>query len=270
MTIPTLPDDGDLIDLYLLHIVGQRSPETIRTYATALRRAHAQLPYGLPGASLDELEAWLWQPGWKPATRSTYRGALREFFAWAYRGGELDQNTAADLPRVKRGRRIPRPTSDQQTRLILTAAAEPVRLWSTIAAYAGARCCEIARLDRGDVTEHTVRLWGKGDHERLVPTHPALWAAVRDLPAGRVAGGATARDVSRLCSAEYRRLGMAGPPPVTAHRLRHWAATVWLAAIGDLRVVQELLGHASPATTAGYAMPSPAAMRAAVAGAPVW
>lgn len=263
-------NDGDLIDLYLLYLTAEHPATTVRTYATALRNAHRELPHGLPCADLPEIQAWLFARGWKPATRATYQGAIRGFFAWCGRAGHLDKNTAADLPRVKRGRRLPRPTTDEETRRILTEAAEPVRLWSLIAAYAGARCVEISRLDRVDITEQTTRLHGKGDRERLVPTHPALWAAVRDLPPGLLAGGRSAHYISQACRLEYANLGLSGPPPVTAHRLRHWAGTTWLTACDNLRAVQELMGHASPATTAGYTLAAPAVMRAAVAAAPAW
>lgn len=259
--------DLQQIDAYLHHLklIG-RSPKTITTYRCALRSAAAALPAGLC-AEADEIIEWI--AGHRSAsTRATYAGALGGFYRWAIRKGRITRDPMLELDRPRRPRRLPRPVTHDQLRVILSQAREPVRLWSKVAAYAGARCVEISRLDRDDITETVTYLHGKGDKQRVVPTHPELWAAVRELPPGPVAGGRDAHAVSDRCADEYARLGLRG---VTAHRLRHWFGTYALEATGgNLRAVQELLGHASVAQTQLYTAVSDTVIRSGVAGLPTF
>jgi integrase len=256
---------SDLLDEYLAGLVHTAAASTVATYATVLRLAHQHLPAGVVVATTAELRAWLTSRDWAPATRSTYRAALRSLHKWLVDRGYSDYDPTARLPPVKIPRRLPRPTTDEETRRILTRADPPVRLWALIAAYTGARCVEISRLRREDITQTSVRLDGKGSKERTVPCHPLVWAAVADLPGGWLAGGAPAKRISDRGRHELRRLGLTGG----LHRLRAWHATAALAVDGaSLRTVQELLGHTSPTTTQVYTLVPPAAMRAAVNGLP--
>lgn len=251
-------------DAYLAHLTAIGHPKTtIDTYRCALRRASIELPAGLLSVH-DEIEQWL-ATRRASSTRNVYRAALRGFYEYALRRGMISENPAADLAPIKRRTGLPRPVPLDQLAHILENAAEPERLWYTVAAYAGARCCEIARLDRADVDEHTIYLHGKGDRERLVPTHPMVWAAVRDLPQGPLAGG---RNAAAVSSRGNRRLDRLGLPAVTMHRLRHTAGTLWQAAVGDTRVTQQLLGHASLQTVQIYTAVSDTSMRAAVLAMP--
>jgi integrase/recombinase XerC len=140
-----------------------------------------------------------------------------------------------------------------------------------LAAYAGLRCCEIAQLDRSDITEQAVTIRrGKGGRPGVVPTHPAVWAAVRDLPLGPLAwddhgGVASSQWVSIRTAVYYRRqLGL----HFGLHRLRHWYGTSAYRATRDIRVVQELMRHATPATTAGYTLVDDEERAAAVRALP--
>lgn len=264
MTTTSHPQTMHPIDLYLQHLADIGRPRTtIDTYATPLRRAQAELPHGLC-ALPEELERWLGSLR-SSSSRNTYRAALRGFYSWALKRHLIDQNPAIDLEPVKRRRTTPRPATLEQLGTILERAEDPVRLWALVAAYAGARCIEISRLERKDITEDTTYLWGKGDKERAVPTHPQVWAAVRDLPPGLLAGGRTANRVSNAAAKVFDRIGV---PDVTLHRLRKLAGTLWQQATGDIRVTQELLGHASVATTMVYTAVSDAAMRRAVLAIP--
>lgn len=241
-----------------------RSATTIETYRITLQRAAAQLPYGLL-ATTDELATWIARvPGRN--TRASYAVALRGFYRWCVRTGRITADPTAELAAATHQRGLPRPVQHDELAMLLTRARDPYRLWCLLAAYAGLRCCEIARLDRCDVTEQAVTvLRGKGDRPRVVPTHPQLWAALVGHPAGPVAGGRSARRVSTGIARECDRVGL---PAVTAHRLRHWAGTWWQAATGDVRVTQELLGHASPTTTAIYTAVSDQSRKRAVLALP--
>lgn len=263
-TASQTPEMTHPVDLYLQHLAHVGHPTTTtRTYRTVLRRADRELPGGL--CSHDyEIEAWLGSHH-HPSTRNVYRAALQGFYAWAVKRQLITYNPAAEIEAARRVRGIPRPASLTELATILERAENPVRLWAIIAAYEGARCIEISRLNRTDITQETTYLYGKGDKHRVVPTHPELWIAVRDLPPGLLAGGRSPNRISNHAAEIMDRIGV---PDVTMHRLRHLAGTLWQQATGDIRVTQQLLGHASVATTMVYTAVSDAAMRRAVLAIP--
>lgn len=253
---------------YLAALRSEVAPRTYEKYSLILRRAHRQMPHGVVAPSEPEIRTWLWGQDCGSAYRAQQDAAVRHLHRWLRRRGISNVDPTEFLARPKQQRGIPRNIPADQVTLILTGARQPVRTWCAIAYYAGARDCEIAALDRDDVTQVSIRLLGKGGKERMVPTHPALWRILATLPAGPVAR-IVARDrsnaIGRRISRECDRIGL---PEVTAHRLRHTIATDLLDATGDLRLVQEFLGHASPATTAIYTRVSSARMSAAVAALP--
>jgi integrase/recombinase XerC len=254
-----------IIEAYLADLENTASPETYRRRRSVLARADAELPAGVVAAAPLELHRWLHRPGWKPATRSSYRDDLRAFHRWLHRRDVTSYDPADELDQIRIPRALPHPITDAELDAILTQATTRVAFWSLIAAYAGLRAVEISRLDRADVTPGEVRVRaGKGGHARVIPCHELIWQAVAGLPPGRVAA-VTANVVSRGAGREYHRLGIAG----SIHRCRHWFATRALEACGDIRVVQELLGHSSVATTQIYTLVTDGARRAAVTALPV-
>lgn len=248
MSAPTEP-----IDRFLDHLRRQRrTVDTIDTYSYVLHRAQAEIAGGLVAedsfACTAELEWWLTRPDdWSASTQQLYTIIIQRFFGWLVEQGYLADDPAAGLDRPHRPRRVPRPATTEQVQHILSTAAEPVRLWSLIAAHAGARAVEISRLHREHITPELVTLWGKGDAERHVPTHPALWAAVRDLPPGPITPYRN-KIVSVRAHREYRRIGVL----TSIHKLRAWFATELDRAGVRPRVIQELLGHTSLTTTQAY------------------
>ncbi|MDU7524116.1 MAG: tyrosine-type recombinase/integrase, partial [Roseomonas mucosa] len=131
---------------------------------------------------------------------------------------------------------------------------------------AGLRISEALSLDVRDAPQPggTLRIRGKGDKERLVPVLPAVAAAIaeslRHRPGARpedplfigARGGRLHDALARKLIQNHRRL--AGlPEHATPHALRHSFATHLLGGGADLRVIQELLGHASLSTTQRYA-----------------
>jgi integrase/recombinase XerC len=254
---------NNIIEDYLDHLrMAGRSQRTIDDRREILARIDADLPYGLAQATTEELQGWLYRDEWSASTRETYYGAVRSFFVWAT--GPWDQRLDFDpselLPRPRTPRGLPRPITDEQLTRILTEAAEPYRTWTILAAYAGLRCCEISGLDRGHVTDRAITvLSGKGGKPAILPTHPVIWAAMVVLPDGPVAlttDGIRAdpKYVSIRAAVYFRRkLGM---PGVALHRARHWYGTNLYRATKDIRRTQELMRHASPATTAIYTLVS--------------
>jgi integrase/recombinase XerC len=268
----------DLIAEYREHLTDlARSPRTIHDYEDILRRADRQLPHGLCGATADELRGWIFTDRRGAASRLLYRTIVCGFFAWATCPPDdpdapwLDYDPSRHLPHVRRPRRKPKPVSTEQLTDMLTRATAPYRTWFLLAAYAGLRCVEISRCDRQHVTE--THVWvpsGKGDRERYVPTHPALWRAVAELPPGPIAldhdgvTRLTPQKVAHRGNHQLRKM-QAG---ASMHRLRHWFGTQTYARTKDLRTVQDLLGHADVSTTQGYVEVVDAQRTAAVAALP--
>lgn len=273
----------ELIDAHLRHIAGGMASTTVTDRGELLHRVDERLPMGLPQATVEELADFLATPGWSRETRRNYYSHLRGFFRWAITAEpphRLDYDPTAGLirPRVPRG--VPKPASTAEVEKALTRIGDPWRIYVALAAYAGARCCEIAVICREDITEESLRLTGKGDRTRVVRTHRALWEMVEPLPAGpivrrfyRQEKPVTAAYVSAGLMARLTEIGMHG---MSAHRFRHWMATTSLrprefgGGGASLRAVQELLGHASVATTARYTLVSDKERDAAIDALPIF
>ncbi|MDG4762363.1 tyrosine-type recombinase/integrase [Micromonospora sp. WMMD710] len=277
ITAARAPHSHEMLDAFVRHLRDlSRATTTIETYSDLLCRLDRTLPEGLAYACTDELREQIYAGDRKPATTALYRAAAVAFYSWATRDSDpwLDYNPAQHLPAANVRARAPRPVTHQQLGDILLRAREPYRTWYLMASGQGMRCIEISRVDREDITETDTWIYGKGGRERIVPTHPAVWASVVDLPRGPIArtpdGSARAdrRQVRERANFYLQsRLRHRG---VTMHRLRHWYGTyVHQAAGGDIRVVQELLGHASPTTTQVYVAVAGGAKRAAVTALPL-
>lgn len=251
----------------------RRRPATIATYTDLLRRLDRELPEGIAHAYADELRSAIFTDGRADATCALYRAACVDFFRWACDPSHrpyLDFNPSTQLPRQKVARGLPRPAPSAQLDDILARAQEPYFTWFLLAAANGLRCCEISALDRQHVTVEDMLVQGKGGKPRKLPTHPDVWAAVRDLPAGPIArtidgGRASRKSVMQRGNRHLQHtLGHIG---ITMHRLRHWHGThVHESSGDDLAAVQELLGHASPNTTRIYVDVNGRAKRAAIDG----
>lgn len=218
-------------------------------------------------ATTADIEAWLDQQNIGVRTRRTYLGMMTPFFKWMHATEQRADNPVTRIRAPRSTRMLPRPITTPDLRYALGVADPRIRAWLTLGAFAGLRCCEIAALTRESVLDGRtppvlVVEHGKGDRQRVVPLHPEVVAALTayGMPeygpvfALRRHGQATcAATVSRYVGAFFHGLGM----PWTAHNLRHWFGCEVYAASLDLRTTQELLGHASPSTTAGYTTWSP-------------
>jgi len=262
----------DLIAAYLGHLADLGRAESTRdTYADILRRMDRQLPYGLVSACQEELHAWIFSDSHGKAHRKLCRIAANGFYDWACNPADprLDFNPAAALPHVSAPRGRPNPVTEQQKLEMLARAARPYRDWFLTSCFTGARCTELANLDREHITERRVLLHGKGDKPRYVPTHPLVWALAQDLPPGpltldRRGQRLTRQQVSHRGNYQLQKvLGLVG---VHMHRLRSTFGTEAYEATRDILAVQRLLGHASPSTTQIYVEVGDAALERAVAG----
>lgn len=250
----------------------RRAASTIDLYTDVLRRLDRDLPYGLNRACEEELDAWIFGRGLSPGTQKLYRAVLRGYFRFCFdpRRPRLKGINPAELldpVSVEKGR--PRPIPPEQYADILNRAAEPYRTWFLLASLTGARCCELADLDRADITRDSVLLHGKGGKDRRVPTHPDVWQVARALPPGPVLRTAAGGRMDRKQVSDRGRWHMQhtlGHRDVSMHRWRHTALTEVYDECHDLLVARDFAGHASVATTEIYVAPRESAMRRAVAG----
>ena len=193
-------------------------------------------------------------------SRYSWLTHLHSFYEWAKREEFTDTDPTLRIVRPKLRRALPRPASTEELRSAMSQANPQELCWLLLAAYMGLRCQEIAGLRREDVieAEGVVRVTqAKGGHERLVPLHPDVLEALRALPLPRtgyvftrpLGGVYSPGHLSKTFNDFLRRVGV----NATAHQLRHWFGTTFYAQSGhDLRATQEMLGHASPATTSIY------------------
>jgi integrase/recombinase XerC len=209
------------------------------------------------------------------ATLKLDLSALKSFFAYLRRREGVDNDAIAALRGPKAKPRLPRPVAETDAAaLIARAAQQDAPAWIkardvaifTLLYGAGLRISEALAITQGAAPfGPSLRVFGKGGKFRDVPLIDAVRAALDDCaaltPFARDAGGPlfrsirgkplSARAVQRAMAAHRRALGL--PDAATPHALRHAFATHLLAAGGDLRAIQELLGHASIAATQRYA-----------------
>ena len=213
------------------------------------------------------------QAGHKPASIQRYLSSIRSFYAWL-----MDEDLAAATPaqglRAPRGeKRLPRTLTREQAGALAEhapaaddALAARDRAVVELLYSSGLRLAELAALDVQDLAAgDELRVLGKGGKTRVVPVGAearaalAAWQkrrgelAAADCPALFVSARGTRLSRRAIQQRLARRAGEAGlGVPVHPHRLRHAFATHMLEGSGDLRAVQELLGHASLSSTQIY------------------
>jgi integrase/recombinase XerD len=211
---------------------------------------------------VDGYFASLERRGLSSATVSRRRSTLRGFHGFLARVGHRADDPVALLPAPRRERRLPHPQGDGALALRDRAMLE-------VAYASGLRVSELIGLQRAnvDLTGRALTVTGKGDKQRVTPFGRAAAGALRDwLERGRPQLAAYARHDHVFVNARGGPLSRMGwwkvlqghsravglTVRVHPHALRHSFATHLLEGGADLRVVQELLGHASVTTTAIY------------------
>jgi integrase/recombinase XerC len=277
---------GAVLERYADHLALERdlSAHTVRAYVgdlTSLFDHAVRLRLDRPEElDLRTLRSWLARLHSQGASRTTLArraSSARGFTAWAHHRGLLPTDPGAALTSPKPHRRLPevlRP--DEAAALLDGTPAGPEdpaglrdRAILELLYASGARVSEVCGLDIDDVNRErrTVRVFGKGRKERMVPIGvPAVEAVDAWLSRGRPAWVIGASGPALLLGARGRRLdprtarravherlaAVDGLPDIGPHGLRHSAATHLLEGGADLRSVQELLGHATLATTQIY------------------
>lgn len=265
--------------------LGGRSAATRRAYltdvgsfATWAGRAGCRCPADVTRMLLRRYLAFLATRRYARASIARKAAALRCYFRWGLRRGLVSDDPARRLSAPTAPGRLPAVLAPGELTVLLGEPPSPGEGGTLAAALrrrddavlellyaAGLRVAELCGLDRGDLDlpGRSVTVLGKGGKQRRLPVHDRAVAAVGAwLDDGRahLAGPASPpgavflnRRGHRLTPRDVRRiLDRRSPVPTHPHALRHTFATHLLDGGADLRVVQELLGHASLETTQIY------------------
>lgn len=274
-----LRHDHVLIIQYLLHLRRRNlAVSTTQLYASRLRGYIAAVRCRT--ATTARIEEWVDSVKRTPRARYAIISTLSGFHKWMVLEGIREDDPTVNLVRPKMNRHLPRPINTADLSTALELAPVRMKAWLCLAAFAGLRCVEIAGLERADILLdsdppilHLVVT--KGMKERIVPLNPITIEALKayGLAAkgpvfaredravkNRTRSKLKADTVSGLISQYMTSVGV----NATAHQLRHWFGTEVYRNTQDIRLVQELLGHANISTTVGYValVPSPMASAA--------
>ncbi|MEO1039191.1 MAG: tyrosine recombinase XerC [Pseudomonadota bacterium] len=288
MAAPDLPAN-QAAQIFLDHLAGERrlSPRTVEAYGRDLDQLTGFLQAHLGGAidlnrlsrlTTSDWRAWLSarrREGVSARTLQRQLSAVRSFFVYLEQRYAVENTPLGLIEAPKAVRRKPRPVCEASARSLISEALEPnAPRWIGLRDSAvlsllygcGLRISEALSLTGADHPLcEALRITGKGDRTRLAPVLPVVREAVdayvtacphqigaddtlfRAVRGGPLGPRAVQSAMQRLRS----RLGL--PSSATPHALRHSFATHLLAGGGDLRAIQELLGHASLSTTQVYA-----------------
>jgi integrase/recombinase XerC len=279
------PAFASVRERYLDHLTFERglSEHTVRAYAgdvsSLFEHATRMQCEDTSDITIGVLRSWLARLHSQGASRATLArraSSARVFTAWAVRDGLLATDPGVLLASPKGRRSLPEVLGVEDAAAVMQAAGDDLSpkglrnaaivelLYAT-----GARVSELCGLDVDDLDRgrHTVRLLGKGSKERTVPLgEPAAAAVGSWLARGRPRFATAESGPALLLGARGARIdprtarevvherlkAVAGVADLGPHGLRHTAATHLLEGGADLRSVQELLGHATLATTQVY------------------
>lgn len=283
------PAYAQMLDDYVRHLTLRRnlSEHTVRAYTHDVHILLSHLQRlghtGLNSVDVRAVRSWLAKQQTLGQARTTLQrraAAARVFLTWAYDTERASHNPGASLRSPKAARKLPATLERSAAEEMLTQAIAAVAdgegplamrdvailelLYAT-----GIRVSELCGLNLNDLDQdrRVIRVFGKGSKERTVPLGaPALKALTEWLDQGRghlsipasgeaifvgERGGRIDPRVARRIV--HKALGLVeGAPDLGPHGLRHAMATHLLEGGADLRSVQEMLGHASLATTQIY------------------
>ena len=288
MSAAISPALRDALARWLDHLTAVRgfSANTRKAYNTdvagflgfqALHQGGGQAIAAVIGMSQGDLRAWMAaERGKDVSARSLARklSAVKGFIGWLAEADASDATTILQARSPKFRRKLPRPLSeDAAAQIIDQVGDQGAADWIsardmavlTLLYGCGLRISEALGLTGADAPlPEVLRITGKGGKERLVPVLPAAREAVaryaalcphpltRSAPLFRGARGGPLNPRLIALVMEKARNQMGLPATATPHALRHSFATHLLSAGGDLRAIQELLGHASLSTTQAY------------------
>jgi integrase/recombinase XerC len=267
-------NDASLVDAYLTHLAAERglSAHTVSNYARDVRLLLARID----GTTFAELRAHdirriiatLHAQGLSGKSLARTLSAWRGLFHYLGKRHDYTHNPCEGLRAPKYARTLPRSLSVEQVTHLLDAPDDTPLAVRDNAIFelfysSGLRLSELATLKLGqmDLTHGEISVTGKGNKSRLVPLGKQAsiamqrWLAQRSdtgdyVFPGRNGGHLTQRAIELRLKHRAERIGL--DAKVHPHVLRHAFASHLLQSSGDLRAVQELLGHASISTTQIY------------------
>jgi integrase/recombinase XerC len=238
-------------------------PTTISTRRRYLRKFSREV--GFATATEQNVIAWLGGRDISAKTRNMWLSTLNSLYTFCYKGDNGEPvfpknedgtffNPIAGISKPRMHPRQPRPIPNDDLKLALANATPQMTCWLLLASLAGLRCQEVAGIAAEDIYPESMRLqvrFGKGDKERWGVLHQDVLNALRALPmkSSGPLWDETPASVSRKGNRYLHSLGIKS----TMHTLRHFYGTMVYRSSKDLRLTQELMGHSSPQTTAGYA-----------------
>lgn len=254
----------------------QYSPQTVSTYAVDLRHLRTIVgevdPALVTGRDIRQAIATLHRRGYRPKTLARTLPAWRSFFRYLSRLGLIKANPCLDIRPPKGGKKLPNALSiDEMARLLDGPIDGDLEIRDQamfeLMYSSGLRRAELIALDAWDIdlVEREVRIEaGKGNKARIVPVGSKAvmalrrWLDVRLTMAIGTAALFVGERGSRINASTLRQalLRLAKKRGVSVHvhphALRHSFASHLLQNSGDIRAVQELLGHANLSTTQIY------------------
>ena len=255
--------DSQLLDRWRTWMRAQSwSDRTVDERVILIRRIAREAGVPPERLDLDDVLTFL-ANRFDASTRQTYFVNIASWFRWLVEAGHVDVNPLAGvkIPRAPRSR--PEPLTTEHVELAIARAnRRRTRAMILLAAYQGLRASEIAKVHSRDidVIGRRFHVTGKGGLKAVLPLSPVIereaaafgpgWWFPQHVPnrTGDDGGHILGRSVSTIVSNSLRRAGIQG----TAHSLRHWFASELLRQGVDLRVIQDLMRHASIATTERY------------------
>jgi integrase/recombinase XerC len=278
---------ADLLERWLAHLgaVRGRSAKTLNAYRAdvasylGFMALHTGGPMGqaaLGAVGITELRAWMAarrRAGLSARSLARELSAVRGFYAWLDRTHGMSCAAIHNIRGPRLSARLPRPVAAPDARRLIAASGHHAEPWIaardvaalTLLWGAGLRIAEALSLRQRDAPlAEVLRVTGKGARQREVPVLPAARAAVEryralcpfaPLPDDPLFLGARGGPLSPgVLQGAMRtaRQALGLPASATPHALRHSFATHLLEAGGDLRAIQQLLGHASLSTTQVY------------------
>ncbi len=287
MTLPVIPPDWALafhLDAFriFLTLEAGHSPHTVAAYRRDLNRlvdfARSRGRTTVDALTIADLRAFIFllkDLGLSSATIRRHLSAIRTWYGFMVQEGLTARNPSDQLEAPSRWRTLPEVLSVAEVERLLASPAVDAplgwrdRVLLELGYGAGLRVTELCTLGLSDLDlgEGLVRVFGKGQKERLVPIGRPVLSAVsvylhtlrptldHGATAGRLLLNARGMPLSRvgawgIVKQHAARAGIARD--VTPHTLRHTFATHLLEGGADLRAVQEMLGHADLATTQIY------------------
>lgn len=266
---------GAAVLLYLRHAHLQYAAVTLKNQRSTLERfAICYSDTALKAVTRKHVEKWLAQQTCSPASLRVQLSHLRTFFRWAIEHHHLKTDPTVGIPKIRQPRALPRALNREELRALFAALPDARAELICVLLYAvGLRRAEVARIELADIDfyDQTIRIVGKGDHERMVPIVPLVAQALEKYLAerGRVAGplvrslthpgrGISAPHLGALVSRWGQDAGVHLPGDgKSAHALRHTCAQRMWRNGTELLTISEALGHKDSSTTLIYLRRTP-------------